>query len=127
MVKKIGILAIQGNFNQHKNILETLGVETILVRYLNDFDKCDAIIIPGGESTAISKGIDRNNLRQVFKDYSKTNRIFGTCAGMILLSSTNKSENLNPLGIMNFTVNRNAFGRQIESFSENIQLNFKNR
>ena len=75
-------------------------------------------------STAISKQIDRNGLRQPFIEYAKTNSLFGTCAGMILLSSTNESKNLRPLGIMDFTVNRNAYGRQIDSFSAYLHLDF---
>ena len=124
MVNKVGILALQGNFNQHKKMFDLLGIDNIFIRYSTDIEKCDAIVIPGGESTAISKLIDRNNLRNVLKEYSKTNSLFGTCAGMILLSSTKKSNNLQPLAIMDFTVNRNAYGRQIESFSDNLQLDF---
>ena len=124
MVNKIGILALQGNFSQHKIMFDILGIDNILIRYSSDVDKCDAIVIPGGESTTMSNQIDRNNLRQTLKEYAKTNSLFGTCAGMILLSSTNGSKNLHPLGIMDFTVNRNAYGRQIESFSDDLQLDF---
>ena len=124
MVNKIGILALQGNFEQHKIMFDILGIDNIFIRYSSDVEKCDAIVIPGGESTAISKQIDRNNLRYVLQEYSKTNPLFGTCAGMILLSSTNVSNNLQPLEIMDFTVNRNAYGRQIESFSDDFQLDF---
>ena len=124
MVNKIGILALQGNFKQHKIMFDILGIDNIFIRYSSDVDKCDAIVIPGGESTTISKQIDRNNLRYVLQEYSKTNPLFGTCAGMILLSSTNGSKNLQPLGIMDFTVDRNAYGRQIESFSDDLQLDF---
>lgn len=126
MVKKIGILALQGNFEQHKIMFDILGIDNIFIRYSSDVDKCDAIVIPGGESTTMSKQIDRNNLRYVLQEYSKTNPLFGTCAGMILLSSTNVSKNLQPLDIMDFTVNRNAYGRQIESFSDDFQLDFCN-
>ena len=124
MVRKVGILALQGNFGQHKKMLDILGIENILIRYSYDVEKCDALVIPGGESTAMSKQIDRNNLRPVLKEYSKTNSLLGTCAGMILLSSTQESKNLRPLGIMDFTVNRNAYGSQIESFSDYLCLDF---
>ena len=124
MVNKIGILALQGNFEQHKIMFDILGIDNIFIRYSSDVETCDAIVIPGGESTTISKQIDRNNLRYVLQEYSKTNPLFGTCAGMILLSSTNGSTNLQPLGIMDFTVDRNAYGRQIESFSDDLQLDF---
>ena len=124
MVRKVGVLALQGNFIQHQRMLDALGIDNILVQYPREIEKCDLFIIPGGESTTISKQIDRNNLRYVLQEYSKTNPLFGTCAGMILLSSTNVSKNLQPLDIMDFTVNRNAYGRQIESFSDDFQLDF---
>ncbi len=124
MVKKVGILALQGNFSQHKKIFDLLGIDNIFIRYSYDIEKCDALVIPDGESTTMSKQIDRNNLRHALKEYAKTNSLFGTCAGMILLSSTKESKNLRPLGIMDFTVNRNAYGRQIESFSDYLDLDF---
>ena len=105
-------------------MFDILGIDNIFIRYSYDIEKCDAIVIPGGESTTMSKQIDRNNLRYSLKEYSKTNALFGTCAGMILLSTTNESINLQPLGIMDFAVNRNAYGRQIQSFSDNVQLDF---
>ena len=77
----------RNSVNQYQLLLEQ-EFDNILVRYPNDFDKCDAIVIPGGESTTMSKQIDANNLRHALKEYSKTNSLFGTCAGMILLSST---------------------------------------
>ena len=126
MVKKIGILALQGNFNQHKIMFDNLGIDNMFIRYSSDVQKCDAIVIPGGESTTISKQIDRNDLRHSLIEYSKTNSLFGICAGMILLSSTNESKNLLPLGVMDFTITRNAYGRQIESFSTDLQLHFSN-
>ena len=82
------------------------------------------LIIPGGESTAICKQIDRNNFRNPIKNFAKKHSILGTCAGMILLSSSDMSNNLNPLSIMDFKVDRNAFGRQIDSFSGNLFLEF---
>ena len=126
MVKKIGILALQGNFDQHKKMFDLLGIDNIFIRYPLDFEKCDALVVPGGESTAMSKQIDQNNLRKILKEYSKTYSLFGTCAGMILLSSNKESNNLSPLGIMDFTVNRNAYGRQIDSFTDSLKLNFSN-
>ena len=84
------------------------------------------LIIPGGESTAISKQIERNKFRHPILNFAKNNSIFGTCAGMILLSSSDKTTNLKPLSIMDFKVNRNSFGSQIESFSGNLCLKFDN-
>ena len=90
----------------------------------NSLIKCDSLIIPGGESTAISKQIDNNKLRMALSEFSSTNPIMGTCAGMIMLSSTESTNNMKPLNIMDFQIKRNAWGRQVHSFSENINLNF---
>ena len=120
----IGVLALQGNFEMHQNMLAELDVPSILVKYPHELEKCDGLIIPGGESSTISKLIDSHGLRVPLVKYSKNNSIFGTCAGMILLSSSKSSENLNPLSIMDFTVTRNAWGRQIFSFTKEIYVNF---
>lgn len=107
-------------------MLDTLGINNILVQYPRELEKCDLLIIPGGESTAISKQIDRNKFRQPIMNFVKTNSVFGTCAGMILLSSTRETNNLKPLGVMDFNTERNAYGRQVNSFSEIVQLVFDN-
>jgi len=126
VVNRVGVLALQGNYNQHKRMLDVLGITNILVQYPRELENCDLLIIPGGESTAISKQIERNNFRYPILNFAKTNSIFGTCAGMILLSSSEKATNLNPLFIMDFKVDRNAFGRQVDSFSGNLCLEFDN-
>ena len=126
MVRKVGVLALQGNFIQHQRMLDALGIDNILVQYPREIEKCDLFIIPGGESTAISKQIERNNFRHPILNFAKTNSVFGTCAGMILLSSTKEAINLKPLGIMDFKAERNAYGRQVNSFSGNLHLEFDN-
>ena len=120
----IGILALQGNFIQHKKYVDVLGVQTMLVRHPNEIYKCDALIIPGGESTTISKQIDNNKFRNKLIDYALAKPILGTCAGMIMLSTSMPRENMSPLNIMDFHIERNAWGRQVNSFSANINLNF---
>jgi len=124
VVNRVGVLALQGNYNQHKSMLDELGIENILVKYPVDLNKCDLLIIPGGESTAISKQIERKKFRQPIINFAKTNSVFGTCAGMILLSSSEEENNLKPLSIMDFEVDRNAFGRQLYSFSGKLCLEF---
>jgi len=126
VVRKVGVLALQGNYIQHKRMLDTLGINNILVQYPQELEKCDLLIIPGGESTAISKQIDRNKFRQPIMNFVKTNSVLGTCAGMILLSSTKEANNLKPLGVMDFKAERNAYGRQVHSFSGNLHLEFDN-
>ena len=120
----IGVLALQGNFEMHQNMLVELNVSSILVKYPHELEKCDGLIIPGGESSTMSKLIDSHDLRLPLIEYSKNNSIFGTCAGMILLSSTVSTKNLYPLNIMDFSVTRNGWGRQIFSFTKEVYINF---
>ena len=120
----IGIFALQGNFIQHKKFVDKIGVQNILVRHPNEIDQCDSLIIPGGESTTISKQIDNNQFRNKLIEFALEKPILGTCAGMIMLSTSMPRENMSPLNIMDFQIERNAWGRQVNSFSANINLNF---
>ena len=125
-MKKVGVLALQGNYYQHKQMLDKLQINNVFVKYPEQLHRLDALIIPGGESSVISKLIEKNNFRQPIVEFSKFRAIFGTCAGMVLLSSTKENSHLIPLNIMEFTIQRNAWGRQIDSFSDNISLNKNN-
>ena len=120
----IGILALQGNFIQHKKLVDKIGVENILIHHPNEIDQCDSLIMPGGESTTISKQIDNNQFRNKLINFSLKKPILGTCAGMIMLSTSVPIINMTPLNIMDFQVERNAWGSQINSFSANINLDF---
>ena len=82
----IGILSFQGDYALHKNALDALGVKNILVNSISTLRKTDALIIPGGESTVFSKFLDFTKLDQFIKEYSLTKNIFGTCAGLIIMS-----------------------------------------
>ena len=121
----IGILALQGNYQQHNNVLEMLGIQSTLIRHSRELDKCDSLIIPGGESSVISKLLDNIQLRLNLIDFAGTSPILGTCAGMIMLSNTKATDNMEPLNIMDFEVKRNAWGRQANSFSAEINLDFE--
>ena len=124
----IGVLALQGNFNQHIQMLNSLSVKSIKIKYGYQLDSCGALIIPGGESTAISKLIFKARMHETISEFSKTRPVFGVCAGMILLSSNTDTNNLKTLKIMNYKVKRNAFGSQINSFSDKIKIkNFDNK
>ncbi len=122
-MKKIGILALQGNYYQHRQVLDKLKIYSIFIKYPDQFNNIDALIIPGGESSVISKLIEKNTLRQSIIEFSKSKSIFGTCAGMILMSSTACNNHISPLNLMDFTIKRNAWGKQINSFSANILIN----
>jgi pyridoxal 5'-phosphate synthase pdxT subunit len=119
---KIGVLALQGNFHAHCNALERAGAEATEVRTARDLQAIDGLIIPGGESTTMLKLLDEENLFEPLRKFGEKKPIFGTCAGAILLAS----EVLNPvqrsLGLMDLTVERNAYGRQIDSRIAQIDL-----
>ena len=121
----VGVLALQGDFYKHRLVLDSMGEESIYVKNKSDLKKTKALIIPGGESTTLSKLIDRFNIRHALNEYSKKYSVMGTCAGMILLSSSPQNQldkNVKVLNIMDFSVDRNAWGRQIDSFQEIINL-----
>mgnify|MGYP001175028069 FL=1 len=123
----VGVLALQGDFYKHKSILDKLKVNSIYVKNFDDLVKTKALILPGGESSTLSMLIDRFFLREKLIKYAKSFPLFGTCAGMIMMSKTkNIGHNVNPLSIMDFTVSRNSWGSQIDSFEKKINLrNFK--
>ena len=118
---KIGVLSLQGNFDKHINRLSSFNVETVKVKNKSSLLKCDGLIIPGGESTTMSKMLDFNNLRNSIIELKDTINIMGVCAGMILLSKTTSYNNLKTLNIMDFSVIRNGWGRQIFSFNQTIE------
>ena len=120
---KVGILELQGDFELHHNILRELGYTSFSVKESTDLENLDGLIIPGGESTTMSLLIDSFNLRKSILDFSKENPILGTCAGLILMARAIEDESkVNPLGILDIEVSRNAYGRQIMSRKENIAI-----
>lgn len=122
---KIGVLAIQGDFAEHITILHGLGVETQEVRLPYQLGGLDGLIIPGGESTTLSRLMTIYELREpIQKMASDGKAIWGTCAGMIMMASEITEKDPTPLGIMDITVIRNAFGRQIDSFEQNLTVKY---
>ena len=121
---QIGVLAIQGGFQKHEDSLMNLNISPIEVRYKKQLENCDALIIPGGESTTISKLLIKYNLADSIKEFAASKPILGTCAGMILMSKNSNDERVENLNLININVERNGWGRQIESFSQ--MLNIKN-
>jgi 5'-phosphate synthase pdxT subunit len=120
---KTGVLASQGAFAEHIAVLKKLGVETIPVRLPRQLAGLDGLIIPGGESTTISKLIKDYDLVSGIKQLASEGKpIFGTCAGMILLAKEIPGSTVEPLGLMDISVRRNAFGRQNESFETDIDI-----
>ncbi|NLI92867.1 MAG: pyridoxal 5'-phosphate synthase glutaminase subunit PdxT [Peptococcaceae bacterium] len=122
-MKTIGVLAIQGAFREHRKTLEKLGVAVKEVRSREDLEGIHGLIIPGGESTAIGKQLEMNDFGgTITKMACQGFPVFGTCAGMILLSKRIDESNQYSLGLMDTLVKRNAFGRQIASFEADIPI-----
>ncbi len=119
---KIGVLALQGAFREHIEALHQLGVEAVEVRLPEQLEGLDGFIIPGGESTAIGKLAAKYGLQEAIRRYAEEGKpVYGSCAGMILLSNdVGRDQPL--LGVMNVKVERNAFGRQLDSFETGIHI-----
>ncbi len=113
---KIGILAIQGDFAAHAAMLHSLGVETKEVRTVADLEECDGLILPGGESTTQLQFLQEEGLAEAIKKFvARKQPVFGTCAGAILLATNVKNPGQDSLGLLDMTVLRNAYGRQLAS------------
>lgn len=112
----VGILAVQGDFEAHAATLRRLGVETREVRTVRDLQACDALILPGGESTTQLQFLQEEGLFEAIRKFaSEHHAIFGTCAGAILLASEVKNPPQESLGLLDMTILRNAYGRQMSS------------
>ena len=113
---RIGVLASQGDFAAHARMLASLGGEPVEVRMPADLDSLDGLIIPGGESTTIAKAIERDGLEQPIRSLVAAGRpLLGTCAGMILCDREH-------LGLIDARARRNAFGRQLQSFEADLEI-----
>jgi pyridoxal 5'-phosphate synthase pdxT subunit len=113
---RIGVLAIQGGFEAHLAILRELGAEVCGVRVPADLEGLDGLVIPGGESTTIAKGIESAGLTDAIRAHHEAGRpLFGTCAGMIVCDAEH-------LGMLDVTTRRNAFGRQLQSFEADLAI-----
>jgi len=118
----VGVLALQGAFIEHQAMLRNLGAETTQVRLPEHLDALDALIIPGGESTTIGKLAVQYGLIAPLRAFASTKPTWGTCAGMIFLAKDIGIDRQPILGVMDITVNRNAFGRQIDSFETDLPI-----
>ena len=118
---KIGVLALQGDFSEHEQVLRHLGAEVVEVRLPEQLVDLDGLIIPGGESTTIGKLAVEYRLMQALRQFGEDRPIWGTCAGAIFLSRDARREQ--PLlGLMDIQVERNAFGRQVASFEVGLDV-----
>lgn len=129
---RIGVLALQGDFAEHLDVFGRLGVKAVEVRTVGELMACDGLVIPGGESTVMSLLLDKTGLREGIKEFwKKKGAVWGLCAGAIMLSRDSRVDSREvesmgavvPLGLMDIFVERNAYGRQTESFA--CQLKWK--
>jgi pyridoxal 5'-phosphate synthase pdxT subunit len=113
--KRVGVLALQGDFEAHRKALERAGAEAVLVRTAEELNSIDGLVIPGGESTTMLKLIDFMELREPLRRFAEQKPVFGTCAGAILLAADVQNPVQESFGLVDMTVERNAYGRQIDS------------
>ena len=117
----IGVLALQGDFIEHEQLLQSLSAQTRQVRLAIDLEGLEGLIIPGGESTTIGKLARDYNLIEPLRDFARRRAVWGTCAGSIFLSKDARREQ--PLlEVMDIRVERNAFGRQVDSFEMDLEI-----
>jgi 5'-phosphate synthase pdxT subunit len=119
---RIGVLALQGDFAKHAEALRSLGVDVQEVRKPQELENCEGLVIPGGESTVMLRQLDFIGMRDSLVAFAQQKPVFGTCAGLIVMSKQVQASPLQPLQLMDVVVERNAFGRQIESFQAFISL-----
>ena len=118
---RVGVLALQGDFERHAGALAILGVEVVRVALPRDLERLDAIVLPGGESTTMLRLMAANGLRAPLEAFVRERPALGTCAGVILLGVEAAGLPAPPLGALDVSVERNAYGRQIDSFSAPIE------
>ncbi|HEY4662457.1 MAG TPA: pyridoxal 5'-phosphate synthase glutaminase subunit PdxT [Candidatus Humimicrobiaceae bacterium] len=118
-----GVLSLQGAFREHINKLKECGVSVVEVRFPEQLDKIDGLIIPGGESTTINKLLGKYKFKDNLDKFNRKHKpIFGTCAGLILLAKNIEGEDKG-LGYIDIGVRRNTYGRQVDSFEELLDIN----
>jgi 5'-phosphate synthase pdxT subunit len=121
MKPTIGVLALQGDFERHIYRLKNLSVSVSEIRQVSDLDNLDGLIIPGGESTTINNLIARFGLRKPLSRFARTHSVWGTCAGMIMLARQVDDPRVDPLGIIDISIIRNGYGRQVHSFFATVE------
>ena len=119
----IGVLAMQGAFREHEQALAGCGAQTVQIRRPEQLAGIDALVIPGGESTTIAKMMKESGLFEQVREMGEEGLpVFGTCAGMILLAREIEGSEQPRVGLMNIKVKRNAYGRQVDSFEEDLEI-----
>ncbi len=125
--KPVGLLTLQGDYEKHRRAFAALGRETFGVRRATELDQVSCLVIPGGESTTLTRLVDRVQLREPLQDFAATHPVMGTCAGLIMMATATADEahadyGVEPLGMLDCTVLRNGYGRQIDSFTAPVGI-----
>ena len=115
---------MQGDFALHHNALERIGIESVPVKTPSHLDQIDGLVIPGGESTTMSLLINTYNMFEPLVQFGMTNPVMGTCAGLILMAEVVNDDRIDPLGLIDIVIERNAYGRQIESSKQKVEFVF---
>lgn len=120
---RVGILALQGAFKEHARMFSLLGAESHEIRLPNELSSVDAMVIPGGESTTMAQLLDFYQLRAPIQTFVAQGKpIWGTCAGLILMSRTIEGDKPEPMGMIDIETSRNAYGRQVNSFELDLEI-----
>lgn len=120
--KRVGVLALQGDFEAHQKALQRAGADAVEVRSADQLQDIDALVIPGGESSTMLKLMEYGRMLQPLREFGETHPIFGTCAGAILLANEVTNPRQESLGLMDIGVERNAYGRQLDSRIAHLDL-----
>lgn len=127
MVAGVGVLALQGDFARHQEVLGSLGCQVQPVRYPDELKNLSALVIPGGESATISKQLDSSGLREAIVEFARERPVMGTCAGLILMCRDPGDKRVQSLGLLDVTVTRNSWGRQVHSFRTALEVRINGR
>lgn len=122
-MNKVGVLALQGAVAEHIRLLEKAGAQVVAVKKVQQLEEIDGLVIPGGESTTIGKLMKQYGFDKALQQFNEQKKpLFGTCAGLIILAKDIEGQDWNHLGLMDIKVQRNAFGRQRESFEVDLHV-----
>lgn len=122
MKKTVGVLGLQGDFALHQKSLERIQVEAPNIRRPEELDACDGLILPGGETTTLLKLLKKTDLFNAIRKFAEERPVMGTCAGLITLASMLANDDMETLNLIDMKVERNGYGRQVNSFIDTVQI-----
>lgn len=120
--KRVGVLGLQGDFSLHRRSLLRCGCEAPVIRYPEELESCDALVLPGGESTTFIKLLHKSGLFDSIRTFARSRAVLGTCAGLIILARHVSDESVQGLNLIDLEVQRNGYGRQVDSFIAPVDI-----